>query len=195
MGRARWADLISQHKQFQTLYPNHSNPVVVAIGDVDIAFPVNRTAMRPVQSSLGGVSPVAFGTMMSAGDRRNYAGAYVYAPDGVVFGIYHYDVILPVAPNGLRCTPSGQKSRSVISAVSPLAVAGQGRHDPLGVNFADPVTLPLGNVGIPTTVLADGPGAQNAGLQSWQTIALPGLLSVTSKCADYSAGQIQTGSH
>ncbi len=57
--------------------------------------------------------------------------------------------------------------------------------------MADSVALPLGNVGISTAVLADGPGAQNAGLLSWQTIAVPSLLSITRKSANYSAGQVQ----
>ena len=165
--------------------------MVVAICDVYIAFPSHLTAMRPVQPSLGGVSTVAIPSLMPAGNRRDDASGGVYAPDGVVFGIYHYYVTLRVAPDGLRRTPRGQQSWAAISGVPPLPGAGQGRHDSWDVNLADPVALPLGNVGIPVAVLADGPGAKKAGFRGWQTIALPDFLSVTRKSADNSAGQVQ----
>ena len=94
--------------------------MVVAIGDVYIAFPVYLAAMGPVQSRPGGVSTVAVSTQVPAGNRGDNVGCGVDAADGVVFGINHNDVTQPVAPDGFRRTPGGQQSRSAISAVSPF---------------------------------------------------------------------------
>ena len=84
--------------------------MVVAICDVYIAFPVDTTAVGPLQPSPGGVSPVAISAQMPAGNRRNNAGVGVYAADGVVFGINYYDVTLVVAPNGQVAKRAGPPS-------------------------------------------------------------------------------------
>ena len=101
---------------------------------------------------------------MPAGNRCDDAGAAVYASDSVVFGIDYYDVILLVASNRFRRAPSGQESRSAISGVASFSGAGQGRHDSPAVHFSYPVALPLGDVSIPNSVLADSPGTQDTGL-------------------------------
>ena len=72
----------------------HSNAVVDAVGDVEVALAVDATTMGSFQSGVSGVAAVAIASLVTSGYRGYDAGVSVDPADGVILGIYNYHVVL-----------------------------------------------------------------------------------------------------
>jgi len=75
---------------------DYPHAVVVAVGYVDVAIGVDATAVGPVHGGISGRSTITLTSQPSTGNGGDNPGNSVDAPDGVVLGIHHDDVVLGI---------------------------------------------------------------------------------------------------
>ena len=93
------------HLYDRSAHTNHAHPVVDAIGDEQVALPIDPAAVRAFQTGVRGGAAVAIASLMSAGDGGYNGGLDVDEPDGVVLGVHHDQIVSVVTAQCLWGSP------------------------------------------------------------------------------------------
>ena len=126
----------------------HPDPVILRIGDIEIARIIHENTSRVKQTCLGGRSPISGKTTLAIARYCSDNTRRIHLSDPIILLIGEEEIAGPIDRNPNRLLKTRFGGRPSISRIPPLPISSHRSDNAQRIHLPNPIIAPIGNIEI-----------------------------------------------